>query len=61
MSALLAATGPALLDLIGEAVRWLLAKELKKADLSALATLGLADALGDLEARSWAKRRIALD
>jgi hypothetical protein len=61
MSALLAATGPVLVDLIGETVRWLLAKEVKKTDLSTLATLGVADALGDLEARTWAKRHIALD
>jgi hypothetical protein len=61
MSALLAASGPTLVNLIGEAVRWLLAKGVKKADLSTLATLGVADALGDFEARSWAKRHIALD
>ena len=61
VSSLLAATSGALVGAIDETMRWLLSHEVGKANLSVALCLGLADALGDLDARDWARRRIALD
>ena len=60
MSRLLVATGTTLVGLIDEAVRWLLSKNVPGIALSDLATLGLADALDDVEARDWVRRHLAL-
>jgi hypothetical protein len=49
---------PGLIDEVG---RWLTSHDVEHADLSLLATLGLADALGDVEALDWARRRLAID
>jgi hypothetical protein len=35
--------------------------QVEAADLSVLAALGIADALGDADARDWARKQIALD
>src|SRR5262249_22855910 len=61
MNRLLTATGASLPGLIDEALRWLVSHRVAAADLSVLATLGVADALGDSEARDWARQQIALD
>jgi hypothetical protein len=61
MDRLLTASGTSLPGLIDEAFRWLVSHGVKAADLSALATLGIADALGDGEARDWARKQMALD
>jgi hypothetical protein len=58
---LLTASGSSLPGLIDEAVRWLVSHGVEMSDLSALATLGVADTLGDTEARDWARKQIALD
>jgi hypothetical protein len=61
MDRLLTASGTSLPGLIDEALRWLVSHRMEAADLSMLATLGIADALGDSEARDWARKQIALD
>jgi hypothetical protein len=61
VSRILAGTGASLPGLIDEVGRWLVSHDVEHADLSILATLGLADALGDFEAREWARRRLAID
>ena len=61
MSRLLTATGQALTGAIDEAGRWLIARDVDKADMADLLALGLADALSDAAALDWARRRIALD
>lgn len=61
MERLLGATGRALVAAIAETVRWLVAHEVERAAIGELATLGLADALGDRETLEQARRRIALD
>ena len=61
VSGLLSATGDTLTHLVGETFRWLVSHEVERAALDQLATLGLADAVGDTAAREWARRRIALD
>jgi len=61
MDRLLTASGSSLPGLIDEALRWLVSHHVEATDLSVLATLGLADALGDSESRDWARRTIALD
>jgi len=61
VSRLLAASGSSLPGLVDEVGRWLVSHDVEHADLSVLATLGLADALGNVEARDWARRRIAVD
>jgi hypothetical protein len=61
MDRLLTASGPSLPGLIDEALRWLVSHQVEAADLSVLATLGIADALGDDEARDWARKQVALD
>jgi hypothetical protein len=58
---LLTASGTSLFSLIDEAFRWLISHGVTAADLSVLATLGIGDALGDGEARDWARKQIALD
>jgi hypothetical protein len=58
---LLAGTGSSLPGLIDEVGRWLVSHDVEHADLALLATLGLADALGDVETRDWARRRLAID
>jgi hypothetical protein len=58
---LLTASGSSLPGLIDETVRWLVSHGAETSDLSAPATLGVADALGDTEARDWARKQIALD
>jgi hypothetical protein len=61
MDRLLTASGSSLPGLIDEALRWLVSHRIEATDVSVLATLGVADALGDGEARDWARRQIALD
>ena len=61
MDRLLTASGASLPGLIDEALRWLVSHRVEAADLSVLVTLGVADALGDTEARDWARKKIALD
>jgi hypothetical protein len=61
MDRLLTASGTSLPGLIDEALRWLISHGVEAADLSVLATLGIADALGDGEARDWARKQMALD
>jgi hypothetical protein len=58
---LLTGSGSSLPGLIDETVRWLVSHGAETSDLSAPATLGVADALGDTEARDWARKQIALD
>jgi hypothetical protein len=58
---LLTASGASLPGLIDEGLQWLISHGVKAADLSVLLTLGLADALGDAEARDWARKKMALD
>jgi hypothetical protein len=61
MERLLTASGSSLPGLVDEALRWLVSHRVEAADLSALVTLGIADALGDGEARDWARKQMALD
>jgi hypothetical protein len=61
MDRLLTASGSSLPGLIDEALRWLISHRVEHTDLSVLATLGIADGLGDAEARDWSRRQIALD
>lgn len=61
MDRLLTASGASLPGLIDEALRWLVSHRVEAADLSILVTLGVGDALGDSEARDWARKKIALD
>jgi hypothetical protein len=61
MDRLLTASGASLPGLIDEALRWLVSHRIEAADLSVLVTLGVADALGEAEARDWARKKIALD
>lgn len=61
MNRLLTASGASLPGLIDEALRWLVSHRIDNADLSVLVTLGVADVLGDVEARDWARKQIALD
>jgi hypothetical protein len=61
MDRLLTASATSLPGLIDEALRWLVSHRVEAADLSVLATLGVADALGDAEARDWARKQMALD
>lgn len=58
---LLMATGPRLVELIRETVRWLVAHDTESADLATLCSLGLADALRDRETLEHCRKRIALD
>jgi hypothetical protein len=57
----LIATGSTLVSLLTEIVRWLVAHEVRSVDVSSLATLGLADALGNRETLAAVRQRIALD
>src|SRR5262249_51072489 len=61
MDRLLTASGTSLSGLIDEALRWLVSHRVEATDLSLLATLGVADALRDCEARDWARKQMALD
>jgi hypothetical protein len=61
MNRLLTASGTSLPGLTDEALRWLVSHRVKSVDLSVLVTLGVADALGDTDARDWARKQIALD
>jgi hypothetical protein len=61
MDRLLTASGPSLPGLVDEALRWLVSHHVEAADLSVLATLGIADALGDGDGRDWARKQVALD
>jgi hypothetical protein len=61
MNRLLTASGTSLPGLIDEALHWLVSHRITAADLSALVTLGVADALGDADARDWSRKTIALD
>jgi hypothetical protein len=58
---LLTASGTSLPGLIDEALRWLVSHRVQAADLSLLATLGIADSLGDSDARDWARKQMAID
>ena len=60
LSRLLVASGASLPGLLDEAARWLISHAVEHADLSSLCVVGLGDALGDFEARNWARRNIAL-
>ena len=57
MDRLLTASGASLPGLIDEALRWLVSRRVAAADLSVLVTMGVADALGDAEARDWARKK----
>jgi len=57
----LTATGSTLVSLLAEIVRWLVAHEVTSVDVSSLATLGLANALGDRDTLAAVRQRIALD
>ena len=61
MDRLLTASGSSLLGLVDEALRWLVSHSVEAADLSILVTFGIADALGDGEARDWARKQMAVD
>jgi hypothetical protein len=61
MDRLLTASGSSLPGLIDEALHWLRSLKVQTVDLSVMASLGLSDALGDVEGRDWARRQIALD
>ena len=61
MSRLLTATGAALTGAIDEAGRWLISHDIENANLSALLTLGLGDALSEATTTDWSRRRLALD
>lgn len=61
MSRLLVASGSSLPGLLDEVARWLVSHEVERANIAELTTLGIGDALGDHEARDWARRRVALD
>jgi hypothetical protein len=61
MNRLLTASGSSLPGLIDEALGWVVSHHVEAADLSILLTLGIADALADIPARDWARKRIALD
>lgn len=61
VSRLLVASGSSLPGLVDEVGRWLVSHDVEHADISVLATLGLADALGDVGARDWARQCIAVD
>jgi hypothetical protein len=58
---LLTASGSSLPGLIDEALRWVISHRVETTDLSILATLGVADVLGDREARDWARKQVAID
>ena len=60
LSRLLVASGTSLPGLLDEVARWLISHDVKSADLTNLCAIGLGDALGDLEARDWARRDLAL-
>jgi len=60
LSRLLVASGTSLPGLLDEVARWLISHDVERADLSSLCVVGLGDALGDFEARNWARRDIAL-
>jgi hypothetical protein len=61
MDRLLTASASSLPGLVEEALRWLVSHRVEAVDLSVLVTLGIADALGDVEERDWARKKIALD
>jgi hypothetical protein len=61
MDRLLTASGSSLPGLIDEALRWLISHRVDAADLSVLATLGIADVVGDDQALDWARKQVALD
>jgi hypothetical protein len=61
MDRLLTASRTSLPGLIDEALRWLVSHGVEAADLSVLVTLGIGDALGDSQARDWARKQLALD
>jgi hypothetical protein len=61
MDRLLTASGSSLPGLIDESLRWLVSHRVEAVDLSILATLGIADALGDGETSDWARKQLALD
>lgn len=61
VSRLLSGSGTSLPGLVDEVGRWLVSHDVEHANLSLLATLGLADALGDIDARDWARRQLAID
>jgi hypothetical protein len=60
-SRLVTASGGHLRSEIAAAIDWLVAHDLSSAALWQVATLGIADALGDQEALQWARREIAMD
>lgn len=60
LSRLLVASGTSLPGLLDEVARWLISHDVERADLTNLCVIGLGDALGDFEARNWARRLLAL-
>jgi hypothetical protein len=61
LSALLAARGDHVIDLVAEIVRWIIAHDVDEVALTDLVTFAVADATGDIVARDAARHRIALD
>jgi hypothetical protein len=61
LSSLLAAHGDALVGLIAEVVRWLVAHDVDRCTLTDLVVLGISDARGDNVARSELVARMSLD
>ena len=61
LSSLLAAHGDALVGLIAEIVRWLVAHDVDRCTLTDLVVLGIADGRGDNVARSEVVGRMCLD
>jgi hypothetical protein len=60
INALLTSQGETLVGLIVEVVRWLVAHDVSRANLTDLVTLGLTDALGDAPTQQRIVQRIAL-
>jgi hypothetical protein len=61
LSSLLAAHGDALVGLIGEIVRWLVAHDVGRCSLTDIVVLGISDVRGDHVARNEVSARICLD
>jgi hypothetical protein len=60
MSALLTAQGETLVGLMAEVIRWVVAHDVLRANLTDLVTLGLTDALGDAPAHQKIVQQLAL-
>jgi len=60
VSTLLSASGVTLVSLIDEVIRWLVSHDVKRASLTDLIVMGLADTAGDQVAKTSAVSRLAL-